>query len=137
MTTETYATPASRPFGITILGILQLLAGLFGLCIPSLLLVGGSAASLLGLPVVGVPVLVIALLMYIAPLLHFFVAYGAFNLRPWAWWLGFLAVGLDVLGVVLNLWNGGGAVAAAGPALFSILVFIYLLTPGVRRAFRV
>ncbi len=138
MTTRSDTYPAERPFGITLLAILQLIAGLLGLCVPTVLLLGGLGVSLLG-PVgafVGVIGIVIALLMYMGPLLHLAVAFGALNLRRWAWWLGILATGVDVLGVVLNLWNGAGAAAAMLPAAFSVLVFIYLLTPGVRQAFR-
>lgn len=138
MTTQSDTRLAERPFGITLLAILQLVAGLFGLCLPTVLLLGGLGVSLLG-PAgafIGVIGIVIALLMYLGPLLHLIVAYGALKLRRWAWWLGILATGVDVLGVVLNLWNGAGAAAALLPAVFSVLVFIYLLTPGVRQAFR-
>lgn len=129
----------SRPMGVTILGILQLLAGMFGLCLPVILVAGGLGVGLIGGvgTVVGGVALFFALLMLIGPLLHLIVAYGAFNLRPWAWWLGIVATGVDVIGAALNLWNGTGVLQAIGPAAFSLLILIYLLTPGVRQAFKV
>ncbi|MFM8321757.1 MAG: hypothetical protein ACKOC5_12660 [Chloroflexota bacterium] len=128
-----------RPMGVTILALLQLIAGLFGLCLPTILLTGGALAAFLGPvgAVAGGVAILIGLLMSIGAVLHLVVAFGALNLRPWAWWLGMVATGFDVLGVIVNLWNGIGAAAAVVPAAFSILVFIYLLTPGVRNAFRV
>jgi hypothetical protein len=137
MTTQTSASIQERPAGITLLAILQLIAGLLGLCIPTILLLGGTALTLVGGGIVGGLGIVVALLMFIAPALHLLVAFGALNLRPWAWWLGVIATGLDVFGVIINLWNGAGAIAALFPAFFSVLVFIYLMTPNVRKAFKI
>jgi len=125
--------------GVTILAILQLIAGLLGLCFPTLLLVGGALVAFLGTvgTFVGVLGILAGLLMLIGPLLHLIVAYGALNLRRWAWWLGILATGVDVLGAALNVWNGVGLIAAIIPVGFSLIVLVYLLTPGVRQAFKV
>jgi hypothetical protein len=139
MTTEVQSATIQRPLGVTILAILQLIAGFLGLCFPTVLLIGGTLVAFLG-PVgtfVGVLGIIGGLLMLIGPLLHLLVAYGALNLRKWAWWLGLIATGVDVLGAILNVWNGVGLVAAIIPVGFSLIVLIYLLTPGVRQAFRV
>jgi hypothetical protein len=135
----THVDSFERPFGVTLLAILQFIAGLMGLCLPAILLVLGLGASFLG-PVGGVMGILgflIAGLLLIGPVLHFIVGFGALNLRTWAWWLGILATGVDVVGAVLNLWHGAGWLHAMGPVAFSVLVFLYLLTPSVRRAFRV
>lgn len=139
MTTQMQATQIQRPLGVTILAILQLIAGLLGLCFPTVLLVGGTLLAFLGTvgTFVGVLGVLAGLLMLIGPLLHLIVAYGALNLRRWAWWLGILATGVDVLGAILNVWNGVGLIAAIIPVGFSLIVFVYLLTPGVRQAFKV
>ncbi len=129
----------NRPVGVTILGILQLIAGLIGLCIPLIVITGSTAltfASPVG-TVVGLIGICAGLLILAGPVLHLIAAYGAFNLRKWAWWLGILATGVDVLGAAVNLWNGTGILQAIFPVGFSIIVFIYLLTPGVRQAFEV
>jgi hypothetical protein len=139
--TTTVVQPAEvhRPLGVTILAILQLIAGLLGLCLPTIFLIGGTLVALLG-PVgtmVGVLGILAGLVMLIGPLLHLIVAIGALSLRRWAWWLGLIATGVDVLGAALNIWNGAGLIAAILPVGFSLLVFVYLLTPGVRQAFRI
>lgn len=139
MTTQLQSTPIHRPLGVTILAVLQLIAGLLGLCLPTVLLIGGTLVAFLGTvgTFVGALGILTGLIMLIGPLLHLIVAYGALNLRRWAWWLGIIATGVDVLGAALNVWNGAGLIAAAIPVGFSLIVFVYLLTPGVRQAFRV
>lgn len=139
MTTEVQLTQTRRPMGVTILAILQLIAGLLGLCVPTVVLIGSVALAFLG-PVgtfVGVIGILGGLLLLLGPVLHLIVAYGALNLRKWAWWLGIIATGVDVVGAVLNLWNGAGILQAIVPVGFSLIVFVYLLMPGVREAFKV
>jgi hypothetical protein len=139
MTTNLQSYEVHRPLGVTILAILQLIAGLLGLCVPTVVLIGSVALAFLG-PVgtfVGVIGILAGLLLLLGPVLHLIVAYGAMNLRRWAWWLGIIATGVDVAGAALNLWNGTGLLQAIIPVGFSLLVFVYLLTPGVRQAFKV
>lgn len=139
MTTQVQSVETHRPMGVTILAILQLVAGLLGLCLPTIFLIGGAVVAFLGPvgTVVGVLGILAGLLMLIGPLLHLIVAYGALNLRKWAWWLGIIATGVDVLGAALNVWNGVGLIASLIPVGFSLMVFVYLLMPGVREAFKV
>ena len=138
---DIYSTaPANqRPVGITVLAVLQLVIGLFGLCIPSIILFGATAAAFLGplAAFVGGAGILVALAMFIGPVLHLIVAFGALNLRKWAWWLGIIATGVDVVVALLNLWNGMGFIQILCTTGFSIAVFIYLLTPGVRKAFQI
>jgi hypothetical protein len=128
-----------RPLGITILAILQVINGLLGLCVPVLVLTGSTIVAMLG-PVgsfVGGTGICIGILLFLGPLLHFIVAVGAWYLKKWAWWLGIIATGVDVLGAALNIWNGAGVVHAVLSVGFSLIVFIYLLTPAVRKAFQI
>jgi uncharacterized membrane protein (DUF2068 family) len=139
MATSTPPIEEKRPVGVTILAVLQVIAGLLGLCIPGLVFIGSALVELLG-PVgtfVGTVGILIGVLLIVGPVLHFAVAVGAWYLKKWAWWLGVIATGVDVLGAVLNIWNGTGLVQAVFSVAFSLLVFIYLLTPGVRKAFRI
>jgi hypothetical protein len=139
MTVNVQPIEIHRPLGVTILAILQLIAGLLGLCLPTVFLIGGALLAFIG-PVgtfVGVLGIIAGLLMLIGPILHLIVAYGALNLRRWAWWLGIIATGVDILGAVLNVWNGVGLIASIIPVGFSLIVFVYLLMPGVRQAFKV
>jgi uncharacterized membrane protein (DUF2068 family) len=124
----------NRPLGVTIIAILAFINGLLGLCLPGLVIIGGGISALfsggLGLIVVCGGVLLAA-----GPLLWLMVSYGAWNLRPWAWWLGMIATGVTVVGVVVNIINGVGILQAVASAPLSIIIFIYLLLPDIRRAF--
>jgi len=139
MNGDTVPVTSERPFGITILSILQVITGLLGLCIPVVILSGSTILAFLG-PVgtfVGGAGLCIGAMLFLGPLLHFIVAYGAWYLYKWAWWLGVIATGVDLLGAVVNIWNGAGIAQAVLSVSFALIVFIYLLTPGVRKAFQI
>ncbi len=138
----TASTLTGRPTGVTIIALLALLSGALGLCGVSPL-VGISVLGALiptGITqVLGALGIVIAAVLAIGPVLQVIFAYGAWNLRGWAWWLGILATGVSVLGVVVSILGSGGAAiwTALTNALLPIIIFIYLLMPDVRRAFRV
>jgi len=136
-------TVRHRPIGITIMAIL---AFLFGLLIALLGLVvavaGASAGSALGstfgtafagaFAVIGVIVLLFGLLYVV-------FAIGAWRLSGWAWWLGLIGSVLFILGGISSYSNANAAGTSTGGAIVSlviaIVIFVYLLTPGVRRAF--
>lgn len=124
----------NRPLGVTIIAILAFINGLLGLCIPGLVIVGGGIGALFsgGL---GLVVVCGGLLLAAGPLVWLLVAYGAWNLRPWAWWAGMAATGITVIGVAVNIINGVGILQAVASAPLSIVIFIYLLLPDIRRAF--
>lgn len=126
----------NRPLGVTIIAILALINGLLGLCLPVLVIIGGGIGALFsgGL---GLIVVCGGLLLAAGPILWLIVAYGAWNLRPWAWWVGMVATGVTVIGVVINIINGVGILQAVASAPLSVIIFIYLLLPDIRRAFGV
>ena len=119
-----------RPFGITVIAIFALLSGLFGLCWPILAFMG---SALLGpLAVVGI---FAGIFLIVGPILQLVFAYGAFNLRSWAWYLGLISTGITVVGVIINFFNGASFWGAIWGSIWSVIIFIYLLTPNVRQAF--
>lgn len=120
-----------RPFGITVIAILALIGGLFGLCWPILIFMG---SALLG-PVFGTIGAVAGIFLIVGPALQLIFAYGALNLRSWAWYLGLISTGITVIGVVINLFNGASFWSAIWGSIVPVIIFIYLLTPNVRRAF--
>jgi uncharacterized membrane protein (DUF2068 family) len=124
----------NRPLGVTIIAILAFINGLLGLCVPGLVIIGGGIGALFtgGL---GLIVVCGGLLLAAGPLVWLLVAYGAWNLRPWAWWAGMVATGITVIGVVVNIINGVGILQAVASAPLSIVIFIYLLLPDIRRVF--
>ena len=126
----------NRPLGVSIIAILAFINGLLGLCLPGLVIIGGGIGALFsgGL---GLIVVCGGLLMAAGPLVWLLVSYGALNLRPWAWWAGMVATGITVVGVVVNIINGVGILQAVASAPLSIVIFIYLLLPDIRRAFKI
>jgi hypothetical protein len=124
----------NRPLGVTIIAILSFINGLLGLCLPGLVIIGGGIGALFsgGL---GLFVVCGGLLLAAGPLVWLLVSYGAWNLRPWAWWAGMVATGITVVGVVVNIVNGVGILQAVASAPLSIVIFIYLLLPDIRRVF--
>jgi uncharacterized membrane protein (DUF2068 family) len=126
----------NRPLGVTIIAILAFINGLLGLCLPGLVIIGGGIGALFtgGL---GLIVVCGGLLLAAGPLAWLLVSYGAWNLRPWAWWAGMVATGITVVGVVVNIINGVGILQAVASTPLSIVIFIYLLLPDIRRAFNI
>lgn len=120
-----------RPFGITVIAVLALISGLFGLCWPTLVFTG---SAFLG-PILGTIGVVAGIFLIFGPALQLIFAYGAFNLRSWAWYLGLVATGITVIGVIINLIDGASFWSAMWGSVLSVIIFIYLLTPNVRRAF--
>lgn len=119
-----------RPFGITVIAIFALIGGLMGLCLPTLGMIG---STFLGpLAAVGV---IASIFFIVGPILQLIFAFGAFGLRPWAWYLGLISTGITVLGVVINLFNGASFWSAIWGGLIPIIIFFYLLSPNVRQAF--
>jgi len=120
-----------RPFGITVIAILALLGGLFGLCWPIMIFTG---STFLG-PIFGTVGVIAGIFLIVGPILQLIFAYGAFKLSSWAWYLGLISTGLTVIGVVINLFDGASFWSAVWGSIWSIIIFVYLLTPGVRQAF--
>ena len=120
-----------RPFGITVIAILALLGGLFGLCWPILILTG---SAFLG-PVFGTIGLIAGIFLIVGPVLQLVFAFGALNLRPWAWYLGLISTGITVFGVIINLFDGDSLGSAIWGSIVPVIIFIYLMTPNVRQAF--
>ena len=120
-----------RPAGITVIAILALIGGLFGLCWPTLVFTG---SAFLG-PILGTVGVFAGIFLIVGPILQLIFAYGAFKLRPWAWYLGLISSGITVLGVIINLFDGASFWSAIWGSIFPIIIFIYLLKADVRQAF--
>lgn len=131
---------AARPAGITVVALLALVSGLLGLC---------GALPVFGLSVLGIALptgvtqvlgglgMALAVVLAAGPLMQIAFAYGALQLRPWGWWLGVIGTGISVAGAILSIIGTGTIWTALTHALIPTVIFIYLLTTDVRRAFRV
>ncbi len=125
----------SRPTGITIIAILAFVGGLLGLC-GALPVFGISLIAGAFVPPVGVIGILIGIILAASPLLMLAFAYGAWNLRSWAWLLGIIATGISVLSALIAVITTGNIFAIATHGILPIIVFVYLLLPDTRKAFK-
>jgi hypothetical protein len=126
-------TSAQRPMGITILAVLAIIGGLFGLLAGCGALGIGSFAAGTGVSGGG-SLLILGVITLINSILLLAFGVGAWTLQPWAWLLGVISQGISV---VLGLWNivtgnaGGGIISI----IIAGVIVYYLMTPEVKRAF--
>ncbi len=134
----------TRPTGITVLALIYIaLAALSLLWSLTVFGFGGLAAtfgSLFGaqsIATTGVNSVVSGTLGIITAIVELIVAFGLWKLRPWAWLLAIIAIGLNVVGGVLGMFSGGLWTFCCG--VFGLIIpaaiLIYLLRPHVRQAF--
>ena len=133
-----------RPTGVTILAILAAIGGILGLC-GSLAVIGlgGVLGGILGRRVgagagllAGAIGVIVGLIALAIAALELAFAYGAWNLRPWAWLLG---IGTEIVAGVLafiRLLDGRGSVGGEVISIVIAAVIVYyLMTPEVKKAF--
>jgi len=113
--------PASRPLGVTIIGILYLLAGV-------LLLIGGIGAlgvlGGLGLPGVGVfsgGLLVVVALIDIA------IGIGCFQGWGWVWTVALIFAVINILMVFWNWWVAGHSMGGLFSAFLGIIIPLIII----------
>lgn len=134
----------TRPSGISIIAILAVIVGfisLFGALffVGCGALIGWVAREASGSATVGtiftiIP-LIAGILSFLSAVLNFVFAYGAWNLKPWAWMLGVITQGIGVVVSLLGLFNPGSWFADIGRLAFSGAILYYLFTPEVKAAF--
>jgi hypothetical protein len=132
-----------RPMGITILAVLAFIGGILGICGGLSGIVGGSflgglaasvgasnASALGGLIAV---YSIVALAFAVADLVF---GFGAWTLKPWAWMLGMVLFGLNIVFQLVALLAGWTTFGAALiPVVIGGVIIYYLLTPEVKKAF--
>jgi uncharacterized membrane protein (DUF2068 family) len=129
---------------VTIIAILQILDGLWGLASGCALLAGGGTLTALILHfateapqwvggVLGGAVAIVGLVLVLFAVLDFILAWGIWRLRRWAWWLTMITSVLSILGSLGTL-AGGNLTSIPAVALDGITV-VLLLTSDVRQAF--
>jgi hypothetical protein len=129
-----------RPTGVTILAILALIGGVFGIIAGLLLIAGGAFVGAVtesaGIAGLGFIIGILTLLGAVLELAFFF---GAWSAKAWGWALGVIAalwsIGVGVIGAVL----GGDIVAGLMGNLISFVIagviLYYLNTPAVKQYF--
>ena len=133
----------TRPTGVTILAVLALIGGVFGLIAGLGLLMGGA---LLGGMVGGSSGVALGGMAFIFGIVGLGIAvaelafaYGAWTLKPWAWALGIIAAVANLLFIAVNAVLSGDLVSTLIASVISIaiwaVVLYYLNTPQVKAAF--
>jgi uncharacterized membrane protein (DUF2068 family) len=135
--------PGKRPIGVTLIVILKILDGLWGLASGCALLAGGGALAAVILrfvrdappwvgEILGGALAVVGLILIFFSLLDFVLAWGVWTLRRWAWWLTMIEAVLSILGSVSTL--AGGNLTSIPSVVLNGVIIVLLLTSSVRRA---
>lgn len=118
---------SDRPLGVTIIGILWILAGLGWVVMAGF---GGAALAVIGLGALGAAVGVI---LVIIGLLFIFLGIGCFKGWSWVWPIGVI---LTIIVLIINLLS---IIASPAAAIIGIIIDIiilwYLFQPQVKAWF--
>jgi uncharacterized membrane protein (UPF0136 family) len=128
------ATPKSRPTGVTIVAILNILGGIFMFVFVPLAVIGTSVSPALAEEVddVGFVLTVLGILIAIG-IVYFVVAYGLLKGRSWAWTV---AVILSIISIVLNVISiGSYSILTLVSIILDGLILYYLYRPHVKEYF--
>lgn len=133
----------SRPLGVTVMAILSLVSGLWGVLKGLAFLgIGGIVAGGLTAgahPIAGAMVGIAAVIFGVIALatggLALIFAWGAFGLRPWAWTMGVFTHGLILLFSLFAAMGPGRLAGRWGTLLLSAAVLYYLTRPEIKAAF--
>ena len=148
----TYPRPQQRPFGVTLLAILEILGGIFSLlaALGSFLLTAlidvQELINQLGpnfpqgiieaIPyffvIMGIAFLILAIILFI-------VAYGYLKGSGWAWTLSVvllvLSILFNVVGWILSGLNPAGLASMLVSVIIQVIILVYLFRPNVKAWF--
>jgi len=139
-------TKRTRPIGVTILAVLALIVGIFGLAAGlSFMGIGGlgAGAGVAAGTAKGAEVTVLSGLMVIhgatiigEAVLSLAFAIGAWWLKPWAWTLGIILYVISLMTAVTTLIGDTSTLASQTfNIVIDAIIIYYLNTPAVKRAF--
>jgi len=135
-----------RPAGITLIVIIFFLLGGFSLLWSGLIFGVGGLGSLFGglfgaeqIVAVGESTAWSGFLGLVTAGVQIVVAFGLLGVKRWAWVLALVGAALTVVQGVIGMFTGGVFAFMCGSIglILPVIILIYLLRPGVRRAFAV
>jgi len=125
----------ARPTGVTILAVLALIGGVFGILGALALMLGGAAASTVDAGIGG-SALIYGILSLAISVAYLAFGIGAWGLKPWAWSLGIIIAGASVLLSLISILLGWNTISGVIiNVVVSGVILYYLFTPGVKAAF--
>ena len=142
-----YMTRPGRPTGVIILTILQVLTGILGIGLGTLLILAYLVVTaLVGGGFLATALLLFVFVFFVLGILLFPLAYGLWAGKGWAWGLSIVVaiIGIicGVLSLVSSLVSGGltlenaaNIVVALGLIILFLLTLVYLSTRNVRAFF--
>ncbi|MCS7136646.1 MAG: hypothetical protein RMJ14_05865 [Nitrososphaerota archaeon] len=120
-----------RPFGVTVLAILEIIAGLILIGIGAIIGAAGMMAGVI--PYVGWvfgPIFIaLAVIIIILGLISFVVAYGLWTGKGWAWTVALI---LSIIGIIINLFSLPGGIVGI---IINVIIIYYLTRPHVKAFF--
>lgn len=135
-----------RPAGITLIVIIFFLLGGFSLLWSGLIFGVGGLGSLFGglfgaeqIVAVGESTAWSGFLGLVTAGVQIVVAFGLLGVKRWAWVLALVGAALTVVQGVIGMFTGGVFAFMCGSIglILPVIILVYLLRPGVRRAFAV
>ncbi len=127
-------TPVKRSFGVTVLAIVAILAGILGLMmafgeLSGLNFLGGTVHQMQTIQGA------LDVLLLVLSVLYIVFGIGALQLRRWAWGLGVSLAILSVLEVGIKAISGSFTGGDGFTIIIAVLILVYLYTPRVRQEF--
>ena len=113
-----------KPTGIVVLTVLYVIEGLFGLAYGAILASGGGMLGFAEMGLAGSLLAGVGAVVLIIGLIDFAVAYGLWNLRPWARTVAIIFAIIGLLGFPIG-------------TIISIIILWYLFKPEIKEAFGV
>jgi hypothetical protein len=135
-------TAAARPTGVTVIAVLAIIVGVLGAIVGLLALLAGGLLTAAGAAsgtaegaAAGGLVLILSIILLAIAIAEIVFGIGAWGLKPWAWTLGVVLFGANIIlsviqAIISNNWTG----QILG-ILISAVVLYYLFTPPVKAAF--
>jgi uncharacterized membrane protein (UPF0136 family) len=127
------STPKSRPTGVTIVAILNILGGISMFVFVALAVIGASVSPALDEVDDGGFILTVLGILIALGIIYFVVAYGLLKGKPWAWTV---AVILSIISIVLNVISiGTYSILTIANIILDGIILYYLYRPYVKAYF--
>lgn len=132
----------SRPTGVTILAVLQLIYGLLGTLVSAIALffggliaAGGAVSGDAQAAGAGGTLIIITIISLVLSILALIVSFGLFTLKGWAWTLTYVIQVISIVVNVVNVFMGENVGGAIFSIVISAVIIYYLNRPNVKSAF--
>ncbi len=121
---------STRPTGVTVIAILAAISGVFEVLGGLALLGLGAFGAAMGGPLLAYFGTFGGIILLALGVVTLYAAWGAWNLKAWAWTL---LVVLTVIGVVLSLFSLRRSIFGL---IVDVIILVYLFRPEVKAAFQ-